>query len=104
MLFLASMRNLLLLYISVWKQGRERKGLPQNWTVVNDWLDMRKDMVQPNSSPEIIIERKWRSIPLLPDYENTLDEEYWETWPKKSMPKNPSTVINVEKLEWYIER
>ena len=77
--------------------GRSDLGIP-DWYTVEDWLDTTKIPTHPGTEkiPEYSVKNK--EIPILESYRNIPEENFWENFPVRDLPKTPSTRVNIGNL------
>ena len=77
--------------------GRSDLGIP-DWYTVEDWLDTTKIPTHPGTEkiPEYSVKNK--EIPILENYRNIPEENFWENFPVRDLPKTPSTRVNIGNL------
>ena len=73
------------------------------WSIIDDWLDTNRKAELAKEKPMENVETKNKEIRKLENYKSTPDEEFWKTFPKRGLPTEAATKINVRKLEEYVE-
>ena len=82
--------------------SRRELGLPEDWIHINNWLHHKKTTVVPIV---IIKEIKLKNpeIPILANYKTNPKPDFWKTFPHKNLPSEPTTKIDICKLEELVE-
>ena len=75
--------------------GRSDLGIPENWYIVEDWLDTSVIPEHPGKEKAQEYTIKNKEIPLLQNYSTTPEETFWEKFPVRKLPDSPSTRVNV---------
>ncbi len=78
------------------------EGIPQDWCVVEGWLD-EVALALPQTGGIQEPSRKFDSLPILSNYRASPDDSFWENFPKRDLPRKPSTRINSKNLIKLIE-
>ena len=91
-------RNYYLLCFLGVKRGRENTGFPE-WAKVNEWLNKELRAVYPPTKSEVLPEMKNPEIPVSDRYDLNASLDFWETFPKRSIPEKAETRVNVLALK-----
>ncbi len=75
---------------------RKQLGLPDNWNMVEEWLDTTSDNSVAYESYMSDFTPKWPNIPVLRDYSVDPGEEYWKVFPSRPMPKKAESSIDAD--------
>ena len=81
---------------------RRSLGFPE-MMVVEKWLELDENAVWP---PEAAIKRnslKNTEMPVLDNYEGSAEDDFWEKFPKRELPKEATTRVNVEKFRNHVD-
>ena len=89
--------------ISGKNSSRKQLGLPDNWNLVEEWLDATGDNSAGYESTVGNFTPKWPNIPVLRDYSVDPGEEYWKQFPSRPMPMKPESSIDADKLEVMVK-
>ncbi len=79
--------------------NRKSQGIPEQWFVVDDWLDERKIPPYPKNEEVTLFKKKFENIPTLADYTVIPEDSFWDNFPKRGLPSRPSTRVKVDILE-----
>ena len=82
--------------------SRADLGLPKNWSHVDKWFTFSGPI---SVDYEYIPQKpsKWPKIPVLSDYSVPPAESFWDLFPKKELPSEPETSIDIVLLESKIQ-
>jgi hypothetical protein len=83
--------------------SRKQLGLPDNWNLVEEWLDATSDNSAENESNLENFTPKWPNIPVLRDYSVDPGDEFWKHFPSRPMPMKPESSIDAYKLEEMVQ-
>ncbi len=56
--------------------NRKSQGIPEQWFVVDDWLDERKIPPYPKNEEVALFKKKFENIPMLADYTVIPDDSF----------------------------
>jgi len=78
-------------------------GIPADWTVVEDWLN---STFFPDYEEEKSFEytTKNKTIPKLDSYTQSPGDDFWEKFPKRDLPIEANTPINIPNLEFLVKK
>jgi hypothetical protein len=82
-----------------WLEGRKRLGLPEDWSIVESWLNERRNLHFQQEEVEEQISAKW-DLPRLSNYYEKADDDFWANFPKKDLSDGPKTVVNFG-MAWH---
>lgn len=85
-----------MLYLGLW---RADAGLPADWSVVEAWMDISGPVRIPSAPLPHSWKRKCPNVPTLPTYSKPPPENFWKTFPARSLPVSPSTPMLPAVLE-----
>ena len=85
-------------------QGREDLGIPQDWAIVESWINRENILVYPGPEKEPVYERKNKEIPILENYRKCPEQVFWEAFPKSDLPLECSTKVNIPVLEELVKK
>ena len=77
-------------------------GFPKK-KIVESWLSEYEMAAYPGEKPVDTCEIKNREIPILRNYEGTADDSFWEKFPKRDIPENVSTRVDIKKFRKHVE-
>ena len=77
-------------------------GFPEE-KIVKSWLNESVLAAYPDERPVDICEIKNSEIPILKNYEGTADDSFWEQFPKRDIPVNASTRVDIEAFSKHVE-
>ena len=77
-------------------------GLPENWSLVEEWLNMPNGNNTDSEPDSGKFTPKWPNIPVLRDYNTKPDADFWKNFPSRPLPEKPESAIDVDKLEVMI--
>ena len=84
--------------------GRNSLGVPEDWTVVENWLDSSIRPAHPGPVPAETYCRKNTNIPVLDSYSARPEEKFWDNLPKRDLPTAAETRVNVTNLEKLVDK
>ena len=73
-------------------------GFPKE-EIVKSWLNESEMAAYPDDIPVGTCEIKNSEIPILKNYEGTAGDSFWEKFPKRDIPVNVSTRVDVKNLK-----
>ena len=71
--------------------------------LAKSWLDKDAEVALP---PEVFVHMnslKNSEIPVLEDYSGTAEDDFWKKFPKRELPKQATTRIDVGSLRQFVE-
>ncbi len=77
-------------------------GLPASWDRVKKWLHEGSLPSAPRPATVTPVERKFKEIPVMDDYDCELPEAFWANFPKNDLPNVPFEKFNIKKLECLV--
>ena len=79
---------------------RASLGLPEDWETVEDWCKKLFQFGFPISSHQRKKDSKWANL----DYSKKAPKEFWDKFPSRPLPQQPTTRVKVSKLKAAIDK
>ncbi len=78
-------------------------GLPADWKIVEGWIFGSHPPQNPRQQGHTEKRLKHPEIPTLDSYKHPPPFKFWDSFPKRALPKTPSTPVHVNVLEEMID-
>jgi hypothetical protein len=78
--------------------GRERIGIPNNWSTVSKWLNPSTKVLFPPSPPIKTQSKKCPDVPVLKSYVTPPPPAFWKAFPSLKLPSHPTSALNYQRL------
>jgi hypothetical protein len=78
--------------------GREKIGIPYNWSTVSKWLNPGTKVLFPPSPSIKTQSKKCPDVPVLKSYVTPPPPAFWKAFPSLKLPSHPTSALNYQRL------
>jgi hypothetical protein len=77
-------------------------GIPKLWAASKQWFTAKSMVTRQKSECKLAIDKKYVKIPSVQDYSKTQSDEFWEFFPKRTMPSAIFSQVNASKVRIHM--